>query len=394
MYGLGVTVGAGIYVLIGAAAARSGMHAPLAFVIAAALMGMSAASFAELGSRMPVSASEAAYTRAAFGHEWLSLAVGLLVVAIAIVSAAAIGVGSAGYIRVFLNLPQPLIVAGIVIAMGVVAGWGILQSVMFVGIMTLVEIGGLVLIVVAGAWSGPDVVARLPEMVPSSSHYTAWIGIVGSALLAVFAFIGFEGLVNVAEEMRDPPRTLPRAIFFTLLITTVLYIAVTWVALVSVSPQELGRSQAPLALVFERLTGLSPSMMSGIAVVATLNGIVVQIIMSSRVLYGLSAQGSLPRVLKKVSPVTQTPINATALSAGLVLVLALLLPLEGLADLTSRCTLILFAVVNLALARIKRRERDPPTGIYLAPKWMPWAGFASCLALLGADLAMIVARLP
>jgi APA family basic amino acid/polyamine antiporter len=166
LYGLGVTIGAGIYVLIGAAAARAGMHAPVAFVIAAVLMGLTAASFAELGSRMPVSASEAAYARAAFGSDRLALAVGLLVVAIAVVSAAAISAGSAGYIRVFVDMPQPLVVSAVVIAMGVVAAWGIVQSIAFAGIMTLLEIGGLLLIIVAGSLAGPEIVTRLPEMLP------------------------------------------------------------------------------------------------------------------------------------------------------------------------------------------------------------------------------------
>ena len=110
LYGLGVTVGAGIYVLVGVAAGRSGMHAPLAFIGAALVMGFSAASFAELGTRMPVSASEAAYIQAAFKREWLSLGVGLLVVATAIISAATICVGSAGYIGVFLPLSREWII--------------------------------------------------------------------------------------------------------------------------------------------------------------------------------------------------------------------------------------------------------------------------------------------
>jgi amino acid transporter len=106
LYGIGVTIGAGIYVLIGAAAARAGMQAPLAFVAAAILMGLTAASFAELGSRMPVAAGEAAYIRAAFGSDRLALAAGLLVIGIAVVAAAAISVGSAGYLGVFISLPE------------------------------------------------------------------------------------------------------------------------------------------------------------------------------------------------------------------------------------------------------------------------------------------------
>src|SRR4029079_14346145 len=121
LYGLGVTVGAGIYVLIGAAAARGGMHAPVAFIIPAALMALSAASFAELGARFPVAAGEAAYARTAFGSDRLAVAVGLLVVGIAVVSSAAISIGSAGYLSVFVPLPLPVLVIAVVLAMGAIA---------------------------------------------------------------------------------------------------------------------------------------------------------------------------------------------------------------------------------------------------------------------------------
>jgi amino acid transporter len=354
-------------------------------------MGLSGASFAELGSRMPFSASEAAYVRAAFAVRWLSLAVGLLVVAIAIVSAAAISVGSAGYIRVFIDLPQPIVVVAVLLLIGAIAARGIVQSVTLAGFMTLVEIGGLILIVVSGLCLRTEVVTRLPEMVPTISNPSAWLGVMGASLVAVFAFIGFEGLVNVAEEMERPQQTLPRAILLTLVITTVLYVLVIWVALVAVGPRDLSNSAAPLALVFERLTGLPSSTMSAVAVVATLNGIIVQIIMASRVLYGLSAQGSLPPFLAEVSAGTRTPLNATALTVGSVLLIALTLPLEGLVDLTSRFTLILFAIINFALMRIKAREQSPPLGIYIAPRWIPRAGFASCVAVLAADVANFIA---
>ena len=203
---------------------------------------------------------------------------------------------------------------------------------------------------------GPDLVSRLPEMVPPLANPCRPFGLVSAALLAVFAFIGFEALVNVAEELHEPQRTLPRAIFLTLALTTLLYVLVVWVALVAVPPAELAASKAPLALAFERLTGASPRTMSAIAVVATLNGIIVQIILAARVLYGLARQGTLPPAFQAVSPVTRTPLSPRLLTVALVLVLALLLPLEALADLTARFTLALFALVNLALIRIKARE--------------------------------------
>ena len=353
LYGLGVTIGAGIYVLIGAAAARAGMHAPIAFVLAAILMALTAASFAELAGRMPVAAGEAAYVRDAFQSDKLALFVGLLVVAVAVVSAAAISVGSAGYISVFIAWPETILIAVVVLAMGAIAGWGIKESVIFAGVMTVIEVGGLLLLILAGVASGPELVTRLPEALPPLGNGAVMAGLMGTVMLAVFAFIGFESLANIAEEVRDPQRTLPRAIFLTLALSTLLYVLVVWVALVAVPSEELAQSKAPLALVFERLTGASPRTMSLIAIVATLNGIIVQIIMASRVLYGLARQGELPAFFGAVNSATQTPINATAVTTALVLVFAVLLPLHHLADLTSRITLVVFALVNLALIRIK-----------------------------------------
>jgi len=216
LYGLGVTIGAGIYVLVGLAAGRSGMHAPLAFIGAALVMALSAASFAELGTRMPVSASEAAYAQAAFHRKWFSLLVGLLVVATAMISAATISAGSAGYIGVFLNVPDKVIIAGVVVSMGALACLSTVQSVTLAAVMTVVEIGGLLLIVAAGLLASPEAIRRLPEMVPAASDLTIWVGLSGTMLIAVFAYTGFEHLVNVAEELKQPSKTLPRALFVTL----------------------------------------------------------------------------------------------------------------------------------------------------------------------------------
>jgi len=388
LYGLGVTIGAGIYVLVGIAAGRSGMHTPLAFMGAALVMGFSAATFAELGTRMPVSASEAAYVQAAFRRDWLSLGVGLLVIATATVSAATISVGSAGYVAVFLPVPAWWIISGVVLAMGVVACLATVQSVTFAGLMTVIEVGGLVLIIVAGLGHGTDVVTRLPEIWPSTGDSAAWIGVAGTALIAVFAFIGFEHLVNVAEEMKEPSRTLPRALFLTLGLTALIYGLVVWIAVTAVPPQELAGSSAPLALVFERLTGLPLVTMSAIAVVATLNGIIVHMIMIARVIYGLADQGNLPKTLTRLNPVTHTPLLATAIGVGAILGLALAVPLAGLAELTARFTLVIFAVVNLALIRIKSRNEASPSGAFVCPRWVPFAGLVSSVLLFAVDMVV------
>ncbi|RTL61099.1 MAG: amino acid permease [Hyphomicrobiales bacterium] len=390
LYGLGVTIGAGIYVMVGVASARAGMQAPLAFLFAAGLMACTAASFAELAGRLPVAAGEAEYVRQAFGSNAMATAVGMLVVAIAIVSAAAISVGSIGYIAVFVPLPEPILITLVVASMGAIAMAGISEAVTMAAIMTVVEIGGLLLLISSGLISddgpGNTLVTRLPELLPGS--WSALVGIVSAVPLAVFAFIGFEGLSNIAEEVRDPKRTLPRAIFLTLILSTALYLGVLWISLTTLHHTELAASKAPLSLVFERLTGLSPRAMSVIAVVATLNGIIVQIIMASRVLYGLGRQGGLPEKLAQVNAKTRTPLFATGLTAALVLALALGLPLQRLADITAHLTLVVFALVNLSLVRIKARAEGGDG--FRVPAWVPWAGFISCVAVTLSDGARLI----
>ncbi len=390
LYGLGITIGAGIYVLVGTAAGRSGMHAPLAFVGAAIVMAFTAATFAELGTRMPVSASEAAYVEEAFGRKRLSLGVGLLVVATASISGATITVGSVGYISVFAPFPASGIIVGVVVTMGAIACLATVQSVTFAGIMTLIEVGGLVLIIAAGIGSGGALLTRLPEAWPALNDPSAWMGLASTTLIAVFAFIGFEHLVNVAGEMKDPRRTLPRALFLTLGLTALIYAVVVWIAVVSVPPNELARSSAPLALVFDRLTGLPLWSMSVIAVVATLNGIIVHMIMIARVLHGLAEQGNLPSALKQLNSKTGTPLLATGIGVLAILILSLTVPLAGLADFTSRLTLIIFAVVNLALLRIKWKEAAPPANAFITPMWVPVAGLGASILLLLLDLFLRV----
>ncbi len=381
LYGLGVTIGAGIYVLLGATAGIAGAYAPLSFALAALIMLPSACSFAELVGRLPFSAGEAAYVRAGLNSQVLSVIIGLMVVTVGTVSAAAISVGSVGYVRQFIDVPAPVLVPLIVVAMTLIAGIGVKESVAFAAVMTLIEIGGLLLIVAGGfgvlggseqVWSD-----RTPTPLEGVSPLQIAFAVTSGGVLAFFAFIGFEDLVNMAEETREPAKTLPRAIFLTLVISTGLYVLVAFVAVTNVPIAQLAGAEAPLSVVFERTTGASPAMISAIAIVATLNGVIVQIIMGARVLYGLSRQGSLPVVLGTVNRVTRTPLVATVLIGALVYTLAAAVPLRGLAETTSQITLTIFAVVNLALWNIKRRGDGAPAGTFVVPRWVPVVGFLS-----------------
>lgn len=384
LYGLGVTIGAGIYVLLGAAVARAGVHAPMAFFIAAVVMGFSAASFAELSARIPVSAGEAAYVHAGFRSRKLSTVIGFLVIASGVVSSAAISVGSTGYIRAFVDLPPEVLIVAIVLGLGLIAAWGITESVMFAGAFTLFEAGALIAVIVAGLWTDPGLVPALPDVVPMTADAGVWAGIAGAGLLAFFAFIGFEDMVNLAEEVKAPERTMPRAIFITLALGTLLYFGVTAVAVLAVPVDELATSEAPLSFVFERITGASPALITLIAIVATLNGVIIQIVMASRVLYGLGRQGSVPEVLARVDARTQTPLIATGLVTVAVLVLALAVPLQDLAEWTSRIVLVVFTLVNASLVQIKRQGTPPPEGAFTVRIWVPVVGVLTCTALLAS----------
>jgi amino acid transporter len=385
LYGLGVTVGAGIYVLIGSTAGRAGALAPLAFMLAAVVMGLSGAAFAELAGRMPLSAGEAAYVRAATRSDRLALFTGALVLVVAIIAAAAIAKGAAGYLSAFVPLPRGVLTAGLILVLGAVAAVGIKEAVGMAAVMTLVEIAGLLAIVVASLIIHPDDMLQIAaSAVPASLDRAALVGVIGAFLLSFFAFIGFESLVNLAEETHAPAKIIPRAIFLTLLLSTILYILVVIAALAAVPVRELAASAAPLSLVFERTTGASPLVISAIAVFATVNGVIAQLILASRILYGLAQQGVLPPVLGAVDRRTQTPLIATALSTLAVVLLASTIDLDRLAELTTYVMLVVFALVNAALIIIKRRGDPAPADVFRAPLWVPVCGLTACVSLLAA----------
>lgn len=384
LYGIGITIGAGIYVLIGAVAGHAGRYAPWSFVLAAVVMAFTVGSYAELTTRFPVSAGEAAYVRAAFRSRAASTLTGLLTIVIGIVSSAAVALGAAGYIAQFTDLPPSAVVALLLAVLGAVAAWGILESVLLASLFTLIEAGGLLVIIVAG-WQAQVPLASALALPPLDIATLSGIGY--ASLLAFFAFIGFEDLANVVEEAKVPHRDIPRAMVLTLVISTVLYVAVAAIAVAAVPVAELAASPAPLSLVFRTLAGVSPATISVIAIVATLNTILAQMTMAARVVYGLARQGDLPGFAGRVHPKTATPLIATALIVAATLALALLVPFERLAEGTSLATLVVFALVNLALLRLRHRKIHTDGPHIRVPLWVPAAGFVSCLAMMAAAVA-------
>lgn len=373
-YGVGVMVGAGIYVLVGAVVAEAGLYAPLAFLLAGLIAAPSALSYCEFSTRIPEAAGEAAYVEAGFSARWLGVIVGLGVTFGGTLSAAAVLRGGAGYLTGFVDVPLEYAVIGLGVMLTLVALVGVLESLALAAVFTVVELAGLGLVI----WSGLSAPVSPDWMVPGEM-YLSGIGV--AATLAFFAFIGFEDIVNMAEEVRDPSKTLPFAIIASLIVTTLIYAAVTTVAVRAVPLDALANSSRPLALVFEA-GGKGPVViLSAIAVVAALNGVLAQLVMASRVLYGLGRHGGVLKVFHKSHARFGTPVLATLVIAVCVVVAAVSLPLAGLASVTSVVLLVVFALVNGALIAVKRKSPSAP---FLVAVWVPWTGLILSLATLVA----------
>ena len=393
LYGLGTTVGAGIYALTGVVAGRAGLYAPVSFALAAALAGVTALSFAEMAARFPKSAGEAVYVREGLGSNRLALAVGLLVVGVGIISSAALLNGFVGYLQDFITVPREVSLAVLAVVLFLIAGWGIGPSVTVAGVITVIEVGGLILVIWAGSDGLADALPRWRDFVPGLG-VGVWGGIFAGAIVAFYAFLGFEDMVNVAEEVRDAPRVLPLGIVLTLGVTLVLYVAVSLSAVAALDPSALAASEAPLRLLFEHGSSLPPQLIGLISLLAIINGALVQVIMASRVLYGLVRQGALPgrlfAPLGRVHPWTRTPVVATALAAALVLVLALGFRIAPLAETTSVITLVIFMTVNLALVRLKMKT-PAPAGLFTLPFWLPVLGAGVSALVLMLEAVRLVA---
>jgi len=382
LYGLGTIIGAGIYVLIGAVAGRSGMAAPVAFLMAGVLAAFTGLSYAELGQRLPEAAGAAAYAREGFKSHVMGRITGFATLAVALVAAASVARGGAGYLLTMIDIPLPLASGGVIVLFTLLAAWGVKESVYAAAAMTVLEIGGLVIVVWVGGPALADLGVRLPEMWPTDQ--AAWLGVMGGAFLAFFAFAGFENIVNMAEETKDVGRTLPRAVLLSIVVSAVLYMLVILVAVLSIAPDDLAASDAPLCLVVD-CEKSTMAFFAPIALIATLNGVLIEIVLMARVAYGMARRGWLPQFMSDVHPARRTPLKTTLLVGVIVFTLTTLVEFEILAKATSAILLFVFLVVNVSLMRLKRR--DPGTELaFRVPAWSPLVGAISSIVLLAAEV--------
>lgn len=386
-YGLGNILGAGIYVLIAEVANTSGMYAPFSFLVALVIVSFTALSYGELASRYPDAAGVALYVKKGLGSTNLSVIIGLTIALAGLISAATIARGFTGYLAELVPLPEWLALLGLITILGLIAIWGIGESVTIAVTITFIEIGGLLLILWIGLPVLPTLAERAPELIPPL-EWDVWYGISLGGFLAFYAFLGFEDMVNIAEEVKAPSKAYPRAILFSLIIATLLYLSVSLVSVLLLTPQQLATTDAPFATIYEHATGREGTLITIIGIFAIINGALIQIIMASRMVYGISKKGWLPSPLSYVNSKTKTPVVATLLVSAITLGFALWLPLVTLAKLTSFLVLIVFTVVNIALIRIKRQHPDPE-GAYLVPFWIPVAGLVVNIIFLALQLFSI-----
>ena len=380
LYGLGTIIGAGIYVLVGEIAGHAGMFAPVAFLVAAIVAAFTGFTYGELAARLPFSAGEAVYANAAFHRKWLSAITGWAVALTGVVSAAALVNGFSGYFIVFATLPDWLVITVLTVALGGLAAWGIEQSTRFAVTLTVLTVFGLVWVLVV-AFSSAELAHFEPaELVPPFSS-AAWSGILVGGFLAFYAFVGFEDMVNVAEEVHHPERTIPRAIMIALIASTLLYALVAIAAVATLPIDELKDSRAPLADMMARQGEGAEKGIAALSLLAVIKGALVQIVMASRVLYGMARHDMAPVRFGHVNPRTRTPLLATGTAAMVVLMLALWLPIGTLAQLTSLILLLVFALMHLALLYLKRSDPQPAGVRVIHPAW-PAIGLVLTLGLI------------
>jgi basic amino acid/polyamine antiporter, APA family len=381
-YGLGTILGAGIYVLAGKVAAVSGLLAPLAFLLAALVAAVTGLSYCQLVVNYPKSAGEVCYVDEGFHWPVLSQLVGFLVVFTGVVSAATLANGFVGYLSSFIDIQPTLAIMGVLLAMTALAVWGIAESLWLAALITVIELSGLFLLVGFNLDVLADFPARAGELlVPDTG--VQWVAAMSGAFLAFYAFIGFEDMVNIVEEVKQPERVMPKAIVIALALSTLMYLWVAVVAVLAMPLEQLSASGAPLKDLLQAQHPQVAQWVGVISLFAIVNGVLIQLIMASRVLYGMADQGRAPSWLAQVWGVTRTPAVATLLMGGLTLLAAVWLPLVTLAKATSFIILVIFTLVNLALIRLRQRPGFVP--LSSIPSW-PILGALLCLVLLSFQL--------
>jgi amino acid transporter len=392
-YGTGTILGAGIFVVIGEVLGRAGPAAPFAYALAGLVAVFTALSFAEIGARVPTAAGAIDYVESAFGESFrLPAIVGWLLIVANIVSGATITTGFVSYLSSFVDLPHWIATVGLIALVGGVSIAGMKQAAWF---MTTTTALGLVTLL-AILWLARDGFLAWPGQLMAGDVFaevegSALTGILAGAFLAIYSFIGFGDMAQTAEEMKKPRRNLPRGIVATIVIVFAFYmlVAITLGGLYDI--EAIADADAPLVFAATRDPDFPALPLALASLLVIVNGALTQIVAASRLMMDLGRddRGGVPARLGNVSEKTNTPVAATLVVLAVVLVLALFVPLGTLASGTSLVILIVFAMVNAALWRLKRQSQPKE----VPDLWIgvPAIGFVLCVLTIAGQVVLWLA---
>jgi APA family basic amino acid/polyamine antiporter len=387
---IGDILGTGIYATTGSVAGKIGGALWLPFVIGFAVALLTAASYAELVGKYPRAAGAALYTQRAFRVPFLTFIVAFMVMCSGLSSASAAARAFAGdYLGELVDVPETLIAILFVVALAALNLRGVSESVKTNVVLTVVELTGLLIIIALGVYAvfaGEGDPGRLGEInTAGGTGYAVLTGVMGATALGFFAFVGFEDSVNMAEETIQPARTFPKALFVGVTITGTIYVLVALVSSLLVDFRVLEKSSGPLLEVV-KAGGMSfpPELFAVIALFAVSNSALINIMMASRLCYGMANEKILPRFMGRVLPVRRTPVTGIVFVALLAVVLVSTGEIEGLGDTTSFLLLCVFAVVNVAVLVLRKDRVDHYH--FRTPTVLPVLGAVSA-GLLASPLA-------
>jgi len=377
LFVVGDILGTGIYANTGAVAGRIGGALWVPFVIGFVVAMLTAASYVELVGKYPRAAGAALYTQKAFRVPFLTFIVAFMVMCSGLSSASAAARAFSGdYLQEFVDISPTLIAILFVVVLASLNLRGVSESVKTNVVLTVVEVTGLLVILgigVAAVLTGEGEPSRLTEFETGGTGYAVLTGVLGATALGFFAFVGFEDSVNMAEETKDPVRNFPRAIFLGVAITGTIYVLVALVSSLMVDHERLAESSGPLLLVVDESGVDFPAKLFAlIALFAVSNSALINIMMASRLCYGLANERVLPRGMGRVLPGRRTPVVGIVFVTALAIGLVSTGEIEGLGDTTSFLLLCVFAVVNVAVLVLRR---DPVEHRHFrAPTWIPVLG--------------------
>ncbi len=365
-YGVSVIIGAGIFTLIGLAAGITGNYLWLAFVIAGIVAALTAFTYAHLSSKFPKEAAESVYLLKATNNRGIAFFAGHLSFITALFSAATVAYGFASYFKLFFDLPAVIVSAGLIIILSIVNLLGIQESMKFNILMTVITIFGLGAIIITGLpfVGSVNLFEGINGGLLFDNFSTLGITLFPAIALIFFAFLGFEELANISEEIKNPKKSLPIAILVSLTIATIIYILVSIVAVSVVPPAALAAAanpnvpltQGPLALVADTALPGMGWVLSIVALCATASTLLALLVVSSRILYGMGEQNLLPKILFKTNNKTHTPHYAVFLVMIVAVIFSLISDLEILGNISTLGVFLLFFLAHISLLMINIKE--------------------------------------